>query len=637
MPVVKDKMVLCQIGLADFSIESVNQVPFYKRYSEFCRLFASKIPSVDFESCFAQPQENNAKKTIEWYFKPGSEAPMKLSELKESDPELYNRLAQQRNDIVNNIRAALNKANENDQKYLNAVLSGFEAEYIDSITYGYDGHILLGIWGMRTKTGRQIDSVITEGVLDHRAYRIVYQIEGEGRITPFTSINRRYGHILHGDKDIPRITPSEGSYFKEWIPEAPHGKEVKLDMVYTAVCEKEMKTSDPPVVDIVDTGGPEVQKDPEEQKEPRQDDKYLARFIIGEHGQTTGRTDYEKLAGETILVQEIPFVTPKEGFRFVGWDKAPDGYVVTEDVEFVAQYEEEDDEQRYEVRFDEGDHGVLHGQTLYEKLKDDKVLPNEVPEVEPEEGYRFIGWDKNPNNHIVIEDVVFVAQYEEVKESWWRRFWGWGSGCLNWLLTLLLLGLIGLLLWYLFSGFRNFNFCGCNCEEYVVIPAPPITPKPEPRRIDTIHEDDKLPKPEENCGVHFSGAVLSDEESESGDIGVIFGNDRIGEYVGNGYYPDNTKTFPKAVQHTFDAIAVDNGTRLILYSEPNFEGRIVLDVVGPVLITNKRWRDVPKYNSAIEKTFNADLQTLFPPSRRQWSSEDMWSWSNGSCKIICEQ
>ena len=87
MSVVKDKIVLCQIGLADFSIESVNQVPFYKRYSEFCRLFASKIPSVDFESCFAQPQENNAKKTIEWYFKPGTESPMKLSELKDLDPD----------------------------------------------------------------------------------------------------------------------------------------------------------------------------------------------------------------------------------------------------------------------------------------------------------------------------------------------------------------------------------------------------------------------------------------------------------------------------------------------------------------------------------------------------------------------
>ena len=487
MSVVKDKIVLCQIGLADFSIESVNQVPFYKRYSEFCRLFASKIPSVDFESCFAQPQENNAKKTIEWYFKPGTESPMKLSELKDLDIESYHSFVQQRNEIINNIRTALNKANENDQKYLNAVLAGFEADYIDSITYSYDDHILMGIWGMRTKTGRQIDSVITEGVLDHRAYRVIYQIQGDGRVSPFSSINRRYGHILHGDKDIPHITPNEGSYFKEWIPEAPHGKEVRSDMVYTAVCEKEEKPSDSTGGDTTGGGGGGINTDPPYGPE---DNKYQVRFSSGDHGSLSGQAVYEKKEGEFVHAEEVPFVEANEGYKFLGWDKNPDGYVVTEDVEFVAQYEEE--EQRYEVRFDEGDHGILHGQTLYEKHRDDKVLPSEVPEIEPEEGYRFIGWDKNPNNHIVTEDVVFVAQYEEVKESWWSHFWGWGSGCLNWLLALLLAGLIGLLLWYLLSGYQRFNFCGCDCEETTNVPLGPDEPnKPDEPLV--IYE-------EEPCG-----------------------------------------------------------------------------------------------------------------------------------------
>lgn len=534
MSVVKDKTVLCQIGLADFSIESVNQVPFYKRYSEFCRLFASKIPSVDFESCFAQPQENNSKKTIEWYFKPGAEAPMKLSELKNMDVELYSQLAQQRNEIANNIRAALNKANENDQKYLNAVLAGFDADYIDSITYGYDGHILIGIWGMRTKTGRQIDSVITEGVLDHRAYRVIYQIQGDGRISPFTSINRRYGHILHGDKDIPRVTPNEGSYFKEWVPDAPHGKEVKSDMVYTAVCEEEQKPSETSV------GGeeyPEVSGGTEEPKVPRPDDKYLVRFNIGEQGQAVGQTEFEKSFGEHMLSNEAPIVTPKEGFRFVGWDKTPDGYVVTEDVEFVAQYEEK--EQHYEVRFDEGSHGILHGQTMYEKSRDEKVLPSEVPEVEPEEGYRFIGWDKNPNNHIVTEDVVFVAQYEEVKESWWSRFWGWGSGCLNWLLMLLLLGLIGFLLWYLLTGYRNFNFCGCDCEETVIVPpSPQPSPDPDPYPQPLPNpEPQPVPPPVQKPCNEFQKPGSNTPESYVFDMGQESGS-FVFEYATGGRYSD---------------------------------------------------------------------------------------------------
>lgn len=629
MSVVKDKIVLCQIGLADFSIESVNEVPFYKRYSEFCRLFASKIPSVSFESCFAQPHENNSKKTIEWYYKPGTETPMRLSDLKETDTELYHQLAQQRYEIVNNIRAALNKANENDQKYLNAVLTNIDADYIDSITYSYDGHILFGIWGMRIKSGRQIDSVITEGVLDHRAYKVIYQIQGDGRFSSFSSINRRYGHILHGDKDIPHVIPGEGCLFKEWIPEAPHGKEVKSDMVYTAVCEREELAKEEIIGDPFPSGGGTSGGD------DGPEDMYQVHFTAGDHGTLSGQTWYEKRAGETVYADEVPTVDVHEGYKFVGWDKNPDNHIVNGDVEFVAQYEEieNDDEQRYQVRFDEGNHGILHGQTLYEKLKDDKVLPNEVPEVEPKDGYRFIGWDKNPNNHIVTEDVVFVAQYEEVKESWWNRFWGWGSGCLNWLLALLLLGLIGLLLWYLINGYRDFNFCGCNCEEYVVLV--PETMKSKPHRIDTIHEDDKLPKPTKNCGVHFSGLVLSDEESDVG-ISKIFAFDYGGEYVGSGYYPYNTKAFPKAVGHTFDAIAVDKGTHLIMYSKPNFEGDVLLDVVGPMLITNEKWKNDPRYNSVATKTFSPDLQALFPLSRRQWSSSNMHNWSNGSCKIICE-
>ena len=140
--------------------------------------------------------------------------------------------------------------------------------------------------------------------------------------------------------------------------------------------------------------------------------------------------------------------------------------------------------------------------------------------------------------------------------------------------------------------------------------------------------------PTKNCGVHFSGLVLSDEESEVG-ISVIFQYDKGGEYVGSGNYPDNQRAFPNAVSHTFDAIAVDNGTHLILYSKPNFNGTVLLDVVGPMLITNVLWINDSRYNGVATKTFTPELQELFPVSRRRWSSSNMHDWSNGSCKIIC--
>lgn len=474
MPIVKDKNVICHIGLADFAVESVNDVPFYRRYSEFCKLFARMVPSVDFEKCFAQPQENNTKKIIEWYYVPGNESPMKLSEVQAVDADLYQSFVQQRQGIIDGIRAALVKANENEQKYLSAVLVNLEEDYIDSITYCYDDHVLIGIWGMRTKTGRQIDSVIKEGVLDHRAYRITYQIEGKGRMKPFSAINRRYGHILHGERDIPQIIPEEGYFFKEWVPEAPHGKEVKSDLVYTAVCAK---------IEVDGIPGGSGDSQPENQCQ--------VRFSTGEHGDPMGQAWYQKNKGDVLRAEEVPSVNPHEGFKFVGWDKNPDGYVVNEDVEFVAQYEEvgKEEEHRYQVRFDKGEHGELKGRTLYEKRKDEIVLESEVPEVVPDEGYRFVRWDKEPKNHVVTEDVVFVALYEEVKKSWWERFWGWGSGCLNWLLTLLLLGLIGLLLWYLLAGFRNFNFCGCDCEEYEEIVIPETKTYFDPQEYVPLEED----------------------------------------------------------------------------------------------------------------------------------------------------
>lgn len=727
MPTVKDKIALCHVGLADFSVESVNEVPFYKRYFEFSRLFAKIIPSVDFESRFAQPQENTIRKIIEWYYIPGNESPIKLSEIKKNSPELYNSCVQQRQEIISQIRAALVKATENEQKYLDAVLVNLEEDYVDSITYCYDDHVLFGVWGMITKIGRQIDSVITESVLDHRAYKIIYQVEGSGSIKPFSSVNRRHGHVLQGDRDIPQVIPDPGFYFKAWVPDAPYGRVVKADLVFTAVCEKKDDTSEgsgsststPPIGDGRN--------------------RCHVHFNAGEHGAAMGTTDFELLAGERMPHEAVPSISPKDGYRFVGWDKTPDNYIVYEDTEFFAQYEEivkDEETTPFIVQFNEGEHGTLHGQTHYEKHDGDKVVSAEVPTVEAEEGYRFIGWDKDPNGFVVHEDVEFTALYKESKKSWWASFWGWGSGCLNWLLSLLLLGLIGLLLWYLLAGYRNFNFCGCDCPEQLVplddedknkeiscdevsksggygktiqpvnlgqssgifqfdyntysvideitiyngkspkgkpifhykggtmgvvsekvsynspdgyitvivqgfesgtdwnfkVNCPESDSRPDPS---VVHDGDDLPKPEKNCGVHFSGAILSDETASDRGISKIFSDDIYGEYVGSGYYPDNTKTFPKAVRHTFDAIAVDNGTHLILYSEPDFKGKVLLDVVGPMLISNIAYQS-GDYQRAVNKTFSPDLQTLFPPSRRQWSSSNMHDWSNGSCKIICE-
>lgn len=205
--------------------------------------------------------------------------------------------------------------------------------------------------------------------------------------------------------------------------------------------------------------------------------------IVRKHGHILG--------GE----RDIPTYIPDEGYKALEWlPESPSGAVVDKPLNFtivfveIAQPGPKIDS--FNVRFVSDERGTLQGQTDYIKQKDDRVSSSEVPEVVPQEGYKFVGWDREPINHIVTEDVVFTAKYgpvEQKKWVWWQNPLGLLSGCLSWLLALLLLGLIAALLWFLL-GNHDLNFCGCNCDESIVIPdtiyirpdtiKPPIEPEP---------------------------------------------------------------------------------------------------------------------------------------------------------------
>lgn len=120
------------------------------------------------------------------------------------------------------------------------------------------------------------------------------------------------------------------------------------------------------------------------------------------------------------------------------------------------------------VHFDSGERGSLVGERELTKNEGEAIYENEVPQVEPKEGFRFTGWDNNPVDYEVTGDRVFTANYEPLAAPppipilpWYKRFWNWlnqlffGSGCLRWLMWLLLLLLIILLLSWLFRGCNN--------------------------------------------------------------------------------------------------------------------------------------------------------------------------------------
>ena len=173
---------------------------------------------------------------------------------------------------------------------------------------------------------------------------------------------------------------------------------------------------------------------------------------------------------------------------------------------------------------------------------------------------------------------------------------------------------------------RDLDQC-CNCSKEV---APLPIKEPTPPIVDT------RPKaPVENCRVHFSGLIMGGKYEEVG-ISKIYQTDYASEYVGSGEYKSNKKAFPKAVARTFDGIAIDRGTRLIIYSKENFKGTVLLDVKGPAIINNGLYKDEPIYNHCNTDTYPSDLQRNYPQSVRKWSKTNMQTWSSGSCKITCE-
>jgi subtilisin family serine protease len=140
----------------------------------------------------------------------------------------------------------------------------------------------------------------------------------------------------------------------------------------------------------------------------------------------------------------------------------------------------------FTVRFTPGEEGKLSGTSEFIKHSNEIITEEEIPKVEAKPGYEFIGWNRNPVDHLVDDDTEFIAQYKikqvilPAKQPWYKRFWNWlralfiGKGCLRWLLWLLLLLLLLFLFWWLFRS--------CNRDHTAPIPYP-ISDKP------FIHDD----------------------------------------------------------------------------------------------------------------------------------------------------
>ena len=144
-------------------------------------------------------------------------------------------------------------------------------------------------------------------------------------------------------------------------------------------------------------------------------------------------------------------------------------------------------------------------------------------------------------------------------------------------------------------------------------------------------------QPVDNCQVHFSGVLMLDY-TKTGWFSKIYTVDQYSELVGAGEYTDNKTAFPKAVKTTFDGIAIDHGVRLQLFSEINYGGNIVIDVIGPMLINNRTFHYELSNAGYGNRAFTpSHIQAKYPIQNRYINikSVDMRKLSFGSCKITC--
>lgn len=161
--------------------------------------------------------------------------------------------------------------------------------------------------------------------------------------------------------------------------------------------------------------------------------------ILAENIYTVSFTDDETIIDTVNVLQnqkvQPPQTPVKAGFTFLGWYQDKECTLlwdfdreVTADTVLYAGWSKKNTggggsvvvPEKYIVKYEPGQHGTLLG-AASEKVQSGN-FPQKIPQVEAEEGYRFIGWTMDgkttvePEQVKVNKDIVFTALYEKIEE-----------------------------------------------------------------------------------------------------------------------------------------------------------------------------------------------------------------------------
>lgn len=134
-------------------------------------------------------------------------------------------------------------------------------------------------------------------------------------------------------------------------------------------------------------------------------------FDIGEGATFYYNNDDQisRKAGYILTRSDIPKITPKEGYNFLGWDPEPLDFKVENDTTFTARYEIV---RKHKITFDAGLNGSMNGFSEL-SVTDGEVIPEiDIPTISPHKDYLFDGWTPyNPKGIVPMGDMSFVAKY----------------------------------------------------------------------------------------------------------------------------------------------------------------------------------------------------------------------------------
>lgn len=383
----RGKRRLCYTEVTDFTdIQGIGRDPLYLRYdSVFSAIKMSVSP--EYQHFLAIPNYETDEGVIYWFIDEwGVKAPARLVDLEGIERKRYEQI---KSDTVSHWQSALGSLKGEALRVLTSAI-----KYVDdSCVYCSDDKVFLVAWGMKLDTNnhKTIGSSIHECDVEVQKFRVTFDA-GQGgalanRLDGFMS-KQEGAAIL--ERDIPKIDVLDGFRFVGWKP-SPVGYIVNSDVVFTASYERIE---------------PEVKDDPE----PPQDSTPTA----DEH-------EEEPLPPTLPEPEDAPEPMPEE------------------------EQESEPEPDYFSCFFDVAQYGkITSGPQRISCRSGCVISADDVPEVEPNKGYKFKGWRPSPVGCAVDGDMTFCAEYEKVL-PWYKRLWNWlkgifasGKGCLKWLLWLLL-------------------------------------------------------------------------------------------------------------------------------------------------------------------------------------------------------